>query len=487
MMIRHVLLAGTVLWAAAAAAAPSPPYYSIQLATMSNREAAVGELARVTGLPAARIEKRGPYFAVRAGAWPTRREAKLALPAARALGYQDVAVLRITSAVPWLNASPGAAPQAAVSGAAPVPAMPPARSAEPAKVANRPASLEIPPPERDFRAAAKALDWQVRNLVETKGLARRDGYVYTFDLAALMLYAARRGDRVLYDRLRAAAKPLVWNQTKDPFTKGFVLWRHRQGQAPEVSGASEALHLARALWTGAEAFGHGADRELALTILDGYGQHVYELGGDWLVRKYYAFGGKVFANLSVIGAYLPDFLARVEQRRKGRAAGPTLSERSYGILERAVSETGLLYPVIQPEINLTYPGLDLDVYAPNNVLPAADSCEAAAAAVQGRPRIARGVLDFIRDRDRRDRTGYPYAYFDAATGDRIRRQVVGAATLACLAQVATVLDDRKVLDWVRPLLLAEIKSLAAVPAVQEATLFTAGPLLLAAEAMGAFR
>ena len=473
------------------AADPVPPYYSLQLSTNRVEAEAVKNLAAVAGADRARIEKRGEFHCVRVGAWPTRGEANTALKEFQALGYQDAIVLRVVNPVAWVAApsSPATLVPATPAKAKAEQESVQAPRAEPAPAPpSAPRSTEIPPEEYDFRAAARALDQEMQRQVRGAGLTRRDGYLYTLDAAPLLLYAARRRDQALYTELLERVRPLVWNRARDPYTRGFVLWRYKKGQAPEVSGATEALQLARGLWAGAEAFGRAQDRALALTVLEGYEKHVYELSGDWLVRKYYSFGSNTFANLSVVGNYHPDFLAEVERARSTKpASGPSLSERSYGTLERAATESGLLYPIIQPEINQTYPGLDLDVYAPNNVLPVADSCTAVESAVQGRPQLAQEFLAFAADKGHRDRNNFLYAYFNAATGEAIGRQVVGDPSYACLAQLAVALKENGTLKWLKPILQLQMQSLAAVPAIQEAPLFSAGPMLLAAEAMGAFK
>ena len=59
----------------------------------------------------------------------------------------------------------------------------------------------------------------------TRGmLARTDGYAYAVDVALLMIFAAREGDREMYEPLRDfAIERYVLDDPEDPYTRGFVL------------------------------------------------------------------------------------------------------------------------------------------------------------------------------------------------------------------------------------------------------------------------
>jgi hypothetical protein len=330
----------------------------------------------------------------------------------------------------------------------------------------------------DLAAAAKALDAEVRRVAE-KGLARTDGYVYGMDVATLLLYAARRGDAELYASLRAAAEKLVLQDPDDPYTGGFVLWRTKAGAKPAQSGAAEALVMAQALWTGAEAFDRKADRELAETIMDGYAKHAYVLQGTWVARRSFDFKTRTFASLSVLSDYRPDFVAEAE-RAKGRSEWRGFAERSYKLLEKTAAPSGLLYPVIQPEIGATYPGAGLDAYAPNGITPLEDACHGAAGAVAGLPQLGRGVLDFVAPRARAGKLRAFYSTDDGTTaGDA---PPLGASGNACLVSLAVALGNADALATLDPRLAADMQALAK----SRAQLPTAGALLLAAQARGAF-
>jgi hypothetical protein len=368
--------------------------------------------------------------------------------------------------------TPAAAP---ASGAAAMPEPP----AEPRAVAvAAPPSIPVAP---ELAAAAKALDAEVHGYFAKGTPARRDGYVYSLDVAALMLYAARRGDGDLYAKLLPAAQSLVLQNPDDPYTHGFVLVRTKNGAKPDTSGAGDALWLARALWAGAAAFGRDEDRTLALAILDGYTKHTYVLQGVWLARRSFDFGSRSFVSLSTVPAYQPDFLAQAE-RSEGRSSWRGFAERSYSLLERTATPSGLLYPMIQPEVGATYPGAGLDVYAPNGLSPLEDSCLGAEGAVGGMPKLGTSLLDFSLQRAAK---GTPLrAYYSIEDGAPAADAALSAGGTACLSRLASALGHAEALAVLDPRLTAELKA-AANPKAR-GRLPGAGSLLLAAQARGAF-
>lgn len=369
-------------------------------------------------------------------------------------------------------AVPAPGPGPAGGPAAPGPAAEP-RAVTPLKAPSVPVA-----PALD--AAAKALDTELHAYFAKGTAARRDGYVYGRDVATLLLYAARRGDGELYARLLPAAQSLIVQNPDDPYTNGFVLVRTKDGAKPDTSGSAEALWMARALWAGAGAFDRDGDRDLALSILDGYAKHTYVLHGVWLARRSFDFGSRSFASLSALTDYQPDFLAEAE-RSRSRTAFRGFAERSYSLLERTTAPNGLLYPVIQPEVGATYPGAGLDVHAPNGLTPLEDSCLGVEGAVGGLPRVAGNLLDFTVQRAQNGaRLRAFYSTEDGVGGEA----PLSSAGTACLAQVASALDHAAALAVLDPRLTTELQGLSGPKS--RALLPTAGPLLLAAHARGAF-
>jgi hypothetical protein len=420
--------------AAQAPSVPAPPYYSVQVGTAPTRAAALEQVRAYGDEPQARAERRRSGWQIRVGAWRERADAEGALTRLRARGAKQARVLQMETAVAWLlpdgtTVQPGA-PGAVSATAAPAAAAEGAVSQE-APAASREAPVFIPPPPpppaiavasdlklpAEYRAAAAKLDTEIRRWLLAEGTVRRDGYLYALDVAPLLLYAAQRGDQALYQRLLPEARKLVLDDRSDPFTRGFVVVRARPGVKPDVTGATEALWLARALWQGATTFNRGDDRALALTVLEGYARHAYELQGVWLIRKYFAFEGRAFGGLSALANYHPDFMTDLEQQvPRGEWRG--FAERSHAALERARAPSGLLYPLIQPEVGATYPELNVVAYAPNAQAPLAESCFGAAGAVRGNPKLADALLGFARERGHQTRADRLYAYFNTHTGER---------------------------------------------------------------------
>jgi len=343
-----------------------------------------------------------------------------------------------------------------------------------------------------YASAAQALDAELHKALAgdnpEPALTRRDGFIYGQDVAALLQYAAHRNDAELYAKLLPVAQKLVQQNPDDPYTTGFVLWRAKDGQKPGSSGAAEALWMARALWSGAASFKRVEDRQLALAILDGYAKHAYVLQGVWLARRSFDFSGRTFANLSTLPAYQPDFLAEAEraprQQNSGAGGGGKdwrgFAERSYALLERATTPSYLLLPVIQPEVGANYPGAGLDVYAPNGISPLEDSCHGAEGAAQGLPKLAGGLLDFAVAHAGKG-GGRLSAFYSVEDGLAAGDAPLSAGGYACLSRLASARGHAEALALLDPRLLSEMQS-----AARNRSFATAGPLLLAAHARGAF-
>lgn len=337
----------------------------------------------------------------------------------------------------------------------------------------------------DFRRAAAQLDSEVRRWLRDHGVTRKDGAsIYAMDLAPLLLHAAQAGDLELYLKIHAGVQPLILTEQSGTYTAGFVLWRRLPDVAPEISGATEALWMARALMAGAHAFDRPADRVQALRVLDGYARHAFELQGVWLVRKYYSFPGSTFASLAVLPSYHADFLGALEPDG-AQGAWRGLAERSVAAIERARSRSGLLHPVTQPEVGAGFPEMGLETYAPNGVTPLEDSCLGAEGVARGAAHVGHAVLDFVLERGHRRRGGKLWAYYDARSGAPVGDKSLAGTGYACLARLAVALDRGDALAALLSPLREEMQRLGEVPQLSEAFLYSAGPMLLAAQAVGA--
>ncbi|MGQ0587012.1 MAG: hypothetical protein ACT4PK_07405 [Gammaproteobacteria bacterium] len=345
----------------------------------------------------------------------------------------------------------------------------------------------VAPAGENVRRSAQMLDSEMRRWLRDHGVTRKDGTsVYAMDLAPLLLYAAQRGDRDLYLKVLPGVQPLILTEQSGTYTAGFVLWRRMKDTAPEISGATEALWMARALLAGAEAFDRPADRAQALKILDGYARHAFDLPAGWLVRKYYSFAGSTFASLSSVASYHPDFLAALEQSG-ARGDWRGMAERAAAAIERTVRPSGLLVPLIQPEVGAGFPGMGLEAYAPDNVAPLEDACAGAEGVARSAPRIGNRLLDFTGDGSHARFGGKLYAYYDAASGDPIAGKGLSGTGYACLVRLAVTLGRGRSLERLLPPLADEMQRLGEVPQLSEAFLYSAGPMLLAAHAVGALK
>lgn len=253
------------------------------------------------------------------------------------------------------------------------------------------------PPER-LQHLHDSLLASLGERVRAGDLARGDGYVYGVDVGQGLIAAAQGGDRGLYEELASFVRAaFVLDRPDDPYSRGFVVWRVRAGDAPDASGTTEALRVAEGLWRGAQAFARAEDRDLALVVLDGYARHATVERGTWYVRNYFNLGTRAFATNSFMVDYAPDFVAEVA-RETGDAALADLAQRSYALIERARTPCGLLYDLVQPELGTLVPE-DLEVFSPNDLVQVSNAATVAAEVARGRPSLAHGVLRFALARE----------------------------------------------------------------------------------------
>jgi hypothetical protein len=164
-----------------------------------------------------------------------------------------------------------------------------------------------------------------------------------------------------------------------------------------------------------------------------------------------------------------------------------MAERSYAAIERARNAVGLLNPVIQPEIGAGFPEMGLETYAPSGVTPLDDACLGAEGVARGAPNVGHDVLDFVLEGSHRRRSGKLWAYYDNRTGAPVGEESLPGTGYACLARLAVALGRRDALAALLPPLREEIQRLGEVPQLSEAFLYSAGPLLLAAHAVGGLK
>jgi hypothetical protein len=321
------------------------------------------------------------------------------------------------------------------------------------------AGAEAPPapPVESFLATVRALREQFRTRVAAwvrdDRLVRPDGFVYAVDVAQLMACFADAGDRAGYDKLRTqAVGRLVVDDRSDPYTRGFVVWRRKPEDdktAPDASGTTEALRLARALWLGAAAFDAPADRDLSLTLLRGYARHATVDHGVWMVRNYFGFGTRSFASNSFLVDYDPDFVQQAATEA-GDAELADVARKSYALVRGALTPAGLLYDLVQPELKTMYPLLADAVvtFSPNDVVQLSNAATVALTVTAGAPDVARRVLDFATARIAGARLASPGGgaslrmYHYGRTGEPVNDTRPGINEWSTLVRLACRLGDR---------------------------------------------
>jgi hypothetical protein len=303
----------------------------------------------------------------------------------------------------------------------------------------------------------------VRKMAHGAGVARPDGFIWAYDSAQLLRFAAVDSDLTRYLELRdAIVKRFVITDTADAEARDDVAWRVRDGAAPEASGTTEALALADALLVGANAFKRPDDRVLARRITDAYMRHATTERAIWFIRNYYNFATHAYANNSFLVDYLPDVLADA-----GNADG---AQRSYALLDRAMGPAGLFYELVAPEIDTAFPGAGLAFFSPNAISSITNACNLALYSVRGRPALARRVLDFGVAR-----ASSLKRFYDVRTGAPRSTENAGTPAYACLTRLAVRLNDeaarRKLEQYLRANAATQLAGGTAGPDTATAVLF----------------
>ena len=330
------------------------------------------------------------------------------------------------------------------------------------------------------REALVALHQEVRGRVLAGDLARADGFAYAVDVGELMRVASRLGDPEMYAALRSfAVRRLIVDEPDDPYTRGFVLWRRTpaladEEDAPDASGTTEALRVSEGLWEGALAFGADEDRELALTILDGYARHASDAAGLLLIRNYFNFGSRDFATNSFLVDYAPDYVARVA-RDTGRQDLAKLAARSYEVVRAARSPAGLIYDVFQPEMATLFDDRRTLLYSPNDIVQTSNAAAIAATVLEGAPEVASRVLAFCRDR----MPGLKLAYY-GRTAEEARQKRPGIEIWGTLTEMSVRRGDETGIRAFAPFL---VSNAAAGRIPGDAFLYVSAHLLLGLEAL----
>jgi hypothetical protein len=286
----------------------------------------------------------------------------------------------------------------------------------------------------------------VRKMAHGAGVARPDGYIWAYDSAQLLRFAAIDADLTRYLELRdAIVKRFVIVDGADAEARNDVAWRVKDGTTPDASGTTEALALADALLVGATAFKRPDDRVLAHQIAEAYMRHATTERGTWFIRNYYNFATRAYANNSFLVDYLPDVLADA-----GETDG---AQRSYELLDRAMGPAGLFYELVQPEIETAFPGAGLAFFSPNAISSITNACNLALYAVRGRPALARRVLAFGVTR-----AGSLKRFYDVRTGAARSTENAGTPAYACLTRLAVQLGDESGRKKLEPALRANAQT-----------------------------
>ncbi len=291
------------------------------------------------------------------------------------------------------------------------------------------------PPAIDWKTVTPLIRDRLLEKAREGALARDDGWVYTVDVAQALEAAALLEDEEAYLALISVAGAARVDASTNPFLRGFVAWRSRAGEPPDATGTTEALRLARALWLGADRFGRAEDRREALEILEGYERHQYVDQGVWLIRNYYNLGTDAFATNSYLVDYDPDFVRTVA------TSEPTflpLATKVEALVRGAVTDSGFVHELVQPEVLTAMPRLGTAVFSPNNRAQLSNSCAVLERSLESERLAAEKLLRFAHARAEDLRLIY-----DVTTGEVHPNGRPGVETFGCLTRLAAALNQRE--------------------------------------------
>ena len=329
-----------------------------------------------------------------------------------------------------------------------------------------------------------SLSKEVKDKVTSGQITRDDGFCYTGDIVGISQFAAMRGDLQLYKRLRdLMVNAAIIDDPEEDYTNGFVSWRFKpvaggvDKSSIQASSAGEALSLAKALMLGSESFKqYKADYDRAVEVLRGYANHQTEekaFGKSiWLIRRYYNLQTKNWANTSYLIDYDPDFFLTVSKVIEDKRF-EIISHRSAALINSAVSPTGLLKPLVMPEL-ASLVGTLSGVFAPDNIEALSNSAQGAERSVETNKELARNILNFAVKR-----VDNLHLYYNVRTGERTIISPAGVETIAPLYRLAVKLKDKRAEEKLLPLLLDSSGGLSQFP--YEDRLKYAGEALLALE------
>lgn len=332
------------------------------------------------------------------------------------------------------------------------------------------------PDTANLVALRAELSAQFKAWTANDGLRRPDGYVYTVDLAHAVEHAAHLGDRAWYLALLPAVERVIINRADDPYTAGFVAWREGPGRFPDASGTTEALHLARALLAGADAFHRPADADRARLLIDGYARHAFVDRDQWLIRNYFNFGTRAFANDSFLVDYDPDFVRAAAQRFP---QFDDLATRSTAVVQAARTPAGLIHTLMQPDIGTVMPDFPLRAFSPNDVVQFNNACWVAASVAHTAPAVAHGLLGFANSRWRSLRR-----YYYGRSGLPVTNQPADLAARTCIIRLAAALEATATMDR---MLADVIPAWRALPTDSVRRIYTLGEILLTLDVVLAAR
>lgn len=298
---------------------------------------------------------------------------------------------------------------------------------------------EPPPKDVLFNTDSQRLFAQLRETtnkwLEEPWGREGDGFTYAVDVGHLLVYAVLRKDKALYSRMRDfAVNKLIVNDPKVPYTKGFVLWRYKEGVPPDASGTTEALRVAEGLWLGAQEWGNEEDRQWAIDILKGYFRHEYVDQGIWMIRNYFNLGTNSFATNTFLVDYDPDFVFEVAEKTKDEELRKG-AEKCLDLVKNAVAPSGLIYPILQPEV-LTLLPRSLAFFAPNDIVKMLNSLTVVERVIVKAPELSKKVLDFSLER-----LDGLNQYYYASSGEKAIDGAAGAVTYAAILRLAARMGD----------------------------------------------
>jgi len=282
---------------------------------------------------------------------------------------------------------------------------------------------------------------------------REDGWCYAIDYALYLQYAARMGDRDLFESLiEGLERVFLVSSQSDTNSDGSITWRVKPGQDREATGVAESVAFLAGLFEAHRRWPDIKTERLIHTIFNSYQRHqVKGFEGKWYIRDYYLYQCGSFSTTGFLFNYNPDLFFKMGELLEQKEM-TTIATRSLGTLQNNHTSCGLFHLIYDPGIASHY-GSSFH-FSPNGLIKAADAAEIAISFATSDSERAEATLDLLQAH------GFPITHwFSTKDCLPVKAENSGPGQLAVILRLSLLLGDssfaRSLLEQIETILRQE--------------------------------